>query len=189
MVLDWSIEVIEANKPLDETVEFFIIFKSAVTDSLATIFCKSVLFDKLLDWETDSMLQLFAKVRKSSSTFEEAIRETLALVLVSPDFLYLVETRKDANPDKSPLNDFELASRLSYFLWSSMPDQTLFDLAKSGSLRNPDVLSGEVERMLDDPKSWQFVRQFSDQWLDLASVNRVAVNPQYYEKWDTSLEP
>ncbi len=141
------------------------------------------------DWETDSMLQLFAKVRKSSSTFEEAIRETLALVLVSPDFLYLVETRKDANPDKSPLNDFELASRLSYFLWSSMPDQTLFDLAKSGSLRNPDVLSGEVERMLDDPKSWQFVRQFSDQWLDLASVNRVAVNPQYYEKWDTSLEP
>lgn len=141
------------------------------------------------NWEIDSMLQLFARLRKGSSTFEIAIQETLALILVSPDFLFLVETAKNANATKTPLTNFELASRLSYFLWSTMPDQQLFDLAKSGKLKNPEVLSNQVQRMLDDPRCWQFIRQFTDQWLDLSSVNRVAVNPQYYKQWDTSLEP
>lgn len=141
------------------------------------------------DWETNSMLQLYTKLRKDSATFEDAIRETLALVLVSPDFLFLIETADDSGSGKTQLTDFELASRLSYFLWSTMPDQRLYDLAASGTLSRPDVLSKEVERMLNDPKIWQFVRQFSDQWLDLTSVNRVAVNPQYYDQWDTSIEP
>ena len=143
----------------------------------------------VLDWETDSMLELFAKLRKSTTTFEEAIRETLALILVSPDFLFLVETAKDTDSESELLTSFELASRLSYFLWSTMPDQRLYDVAASGTLMQPNVLAQEVERMLGDPKSSQFIRQFSDQWLDLASVNRVAINPQYYEQWDTSLEP
>ncbi|MCP4095719.1 MAG: DUF1592 domain-containing protein [Planctomycetaceae bacterium] len=143
----------------------------------------------VLDWETDSMLELFAKLRKSTTTFEEAIRETLALILVSPDFLFLVETAKDTDSESELLTSFELASRLSYFLWSTMPDQQLYDVAASGTLMQPNVLAQEVERMLGDPKSSQFIRQFSDQWLDLASVNRVAINPQYYEQWDTSLEP
>ena len=143
----------------------------------------------VLDWETDSMLELFAKLRKSTTTFEEAIRETLALILVSPDFLFLVETAKDKDSESELLTSFELASRLSYFLWSTMPDQRLYDVAASGTLMQPNVLAQEVERMLGDPKSSQFIRQFSDQWLDLASVNRVAINPQYYEQWDTSLEP
>ncbi|MDG1510076.1 MAG: DUF1592 domain-containing protein [Mariniblastus sp.] len=143
----------------------------------------------VLDWETDSMLELFAKLRKSTTTFEEAIRETLALILVSPDFLFLVETAKDTDSESELLTSFELASRLSYFLWSTMPDQRLYDLAASGTLMQPNVLTQEVERMLGDPKSSQFIRQFSDQWLDLASVNRVAINPQYHEQWDTSLEP
>ena len=143
----------------------------------------------VLDWETDSMLELFAKLRKSTTTFEEAIRETLALILVSPDFLFLVETAKDKDSESELLTSFELASRLSYFLWSTMPDQRLYDVAASGTLMQPNVLAQEVERMLGDPNSSQFTRQFSDQWLDLASVNRVAINPQYYEQWDTSLEP
>ena len=143
----------------------------------------------VLDWETDSMLELFAKLRKSTTTFEEAIRETLALILVSPDFLFLVETAKDTDSESELLTSFELASRLSYFLWSTMPDQRLYDVAASGTLMQPNVLAQEVERMLGDPKSSQFIRQFADQWLDLASVNRVAINPQYYEQWDTSLEP
>lgn len=141
------------------------------------------------NWETESMFKLFAKLRKGSSTFEVAIQETLALILVSPDFLFLVETSNDTTAAKTTLTDFELASRLSYFLWSTMPDQQLLDIAKSGTLKNPDVLSNQVQRMLDDPKCWQFIRQFTDQWLDLSSVNRVAVNPQYYKQWDTSLEP
>ena len=143
----------------------------------------------VLDWETDSMLELFAKLKKSTTTFEEAIRETLAIILVSPDFLFLVETAKDKDSESELLTSFELASRLSYFLWSTMPDQRLYDVAAAGRLMQPNVLAQEVERMLGDPKSSQFIRQFSDQWLDLASVNRVAINPQYYEQWDTSLEP
>ncbi len=141
------------------------------------------------DWEVKSILRLFAKIRPSSPTFEVAIRETLALVLVSPDFLYLVEPENGDGNAKTPLTDFELASRLSYFLWSTMPDARLFDLAESGTLREPAILASELDRMLADDRSWQFVKQFTDQWLDLASVDRVAVNPQYYENWDTSMEP
>ena len=141
------------------------------------------------DWETESLMRLFTEIRTESPTFEDAIRETLALVLVSPDFLYLIEPANGDRASKTPLTDFELASRLSYFLWSTMPDKKLFELAKTGSLRKPKILSAEVDRMLDDPRSWEFVNQFTDQWLDLASVDRVAVNPQYYEQWDTSLEP
>ena len=133
------------------------------------------------DWETESLMRLFTEIRTESTTFEDAIRETLALVLVSPDFLYLIEPANGDRASKTPLTDFELASRLSYFLWSTMPDKKLFELAKTGSLRKPKILSAEVDRMLDDPRSWEFVNQFTDQWLDLASVDRVAVNPQYYE--------
>ncbi len=139
--------------------------------------------------EVKSMLRLFSKIRPNVDTFEEALRETLALVLVSPDFLYLIEPEEGNGEEGIPLTDFELASRLSYFLWSTMPDNRLLDLASSGELRNPETMSAEIDRMLSDEKSWQFVEQFTNQWLDLASVDRVAVNPEYYDDWDTSIEP
>lgn len=141
------------------------------------------------DFEVNSMLRLFSQIRPMSASFEDAIRETLALVLVSPDFLYLVEPENGDGIAKAPLSDFEFASRLSYFLWSTMPDARLFELAESGTLRDPAILTSEIDRMLADERSWQFVSQFTNQWLDLASVDRVAVNPQYYENWDTSIEP
>ena len=81
--------------------------------------------------EVEPYRKFFQLVRKSSSSFEEAIRETLAMVLVSPDFLYLVEPSGDS---KRRISDWELASRLSYFLWSTMPDQRLFQLARKGTL-------------------------------------------------------
>ncbi len=141
------------------------------------------------DSEVKSLLRFFAKVRPASDSFEEAIRETLALVLVSPDFLYLVEPKDADRKSSTPITDYELASRLSYFLWSTMPDAKLFALAESGKLRQRTVLASEIDRMLADDRSWQFVKQFTDQWLDLAAVERVAVNPQYYENWDSSIEP
>ena len=141
------------------------------------------------DDEVKSILRLFTKVRPESESFVDAIRETLALVLVSPDFLYLVEPESVDGSSKTPLTDFEFASRLSYFLWSTMPDARLFRLAESETLREPEILHAEIDRMLADERSWQFVEHFTDQWLDLAAVDRVAVNPQYYEDWDTSLKP
>ena len=135
--------------------------------------------------ETQPYLQLFQKVRPTTVTFEEAIKETLAMVLISPDFLYLLEPADDS---KRPLTDWELASRLSYFLWSTMPDEGLLELAENGTLTRPGILSGQVRRMITDKRSWQFVEQFTDQWLDVGAVQRVAINPDYYPGFDDSLK-
>ncbi len=131
------------------------------------------------------MLRFFDKVRPSVRNFEEAIRETLAMVLISPDFLYRIE---GASSQARRSDDHELASRLSYFLWSTMPDARLAELADLGRLSSERTLQAETARMLDDPRSWAFVEQFSDQWLDLAGVHRVAVNPNYYPEFDLSLK-
>ena len=131
------------------------------------------------------MLSFFRDVRTTFSSFEEAIRETLAMVLISPDFLYRIE---DASGDGRWLNDHELATRLSYFLWSTMPDASLRDLADRGILRRASVLKSETQRMLADPRASAFVEQFSDQWLDLGGIDRIAINPNYYPDFDLSLK-
>ena len=116
-----------------------------------------------------------------------ALKETLSATLASSNFLYLTEPFEF---DKSrKLNAHELASRLSYFLWSSMPDEELSELADSGRLLEPSVLRKEFDRMLADSKADRFAEQFSMQWLDLEGVDRVAINPQYYKGFDNSLKP
>ena len=112
------------------------------------------------------------------------MRETLAMVLISPDFLYLFEPAKD----QRRLNDWELAARLSYFLWSTMPDERLTQLATEGKLREGELLRGEVARMIADPRSWQFVEQFAEQWLDVGAIDRVAINPEFYPDFDNALK-
>ena len=131
------------------------------------------------------MLRFFDKVRPTVRSFEEAIRETLAMLLISPNFLYRVE---GTSTGTRRVNDHELASRLSYFLWSTMPDPRLAELADRGRLSDERVLKAETARMLADPRSWAFVEQFSDQWLDLGGVDRIAVNPNYYPDFDLSLK-
>lgn len=129
--------------------------------------------------------KFYAQLRKSAPTLEAALRETLAMVLISPEFLYLLEPAKE----KRPLTDWELASRLSYFLWSTMPDEKLLKLAETRELRRPDVLQREVDRMIADPRSGQFVEQFAAQWLDLGALDRVAINPEFYPDFDNALKP
>jgi len=143
--------------------------------------------------ELNPTLDLFAAIRPRVPSFEEAIRETLASVLVSPHFLYIVERRepavgKPADKDAVKLTDFELATRLSYFLWSTMPDERLLDIAERGELSRADVLKTEVARMLDDERSNEFVDRFADQWFDLAALERVAVNPEFYPDFDNELK-
>jgi hypothetical protein len=145
------------------------------------------------DAELEATAAFFDAVRAESPDFEDAMRETLASVLVSPHFLYIVETRDDAKTLKDDagqkLNDFELASRLSYFLWSSMPDERLSDLAQEGVLHQPATLEQEVRRMLRDERSAEFLTRFADQWFDLEALDRVAVNPEFYPNFDNSLKP
>lgn len=134
--------------------------------------------------EIDSKLALFEKLRDQEESFEATIISTLTAVLCSPNFLLHSEPMPQhvaGEPEtRRKLNDFELASRLSYFIWSTMPDETLYDLASRNQLHQPAVLKAQVNRMLADPKSLEFSRNFGAQWLDLAGIRRVAVNPEYF---------
>ena len=133
------------------------------------------------------VFDFYQSIRPNMPTFESAIRESLAMVLISPEFLYLVEPQNE--PGKSEqLTDHELATRLSYFLWSTMPDQALRTAADSGRLKQPEELERQVRRMIRDERSQAFVQHFTSQWLDLSGVDRVAVNPQYYPGFDDKLK-
>jgi hypothetical protein len=137
--------------------------------------------------EVESKLALFLKLRPTKPSFVEAIKVPLAAVLASPHFLYLVEPEL-ASAQARPLSPHELASRLSYFLWSSMPDDTLTKLAGSGDLAKPAVLEAQVDRMLADPKSDAFVKNFAGQWLGLRKVGANSPSKNLYPEYDRHLE-
>ncbi len=137
--------------------------------------------------EVEQTAKLFEAMRPHTASFIETIRETYASVLVSPHFLYRVEERQESKTLER-VNDFELATRLSYFLWSSQPDRQLLQKAEEGELRRPKILRGEVERMLSDDRSNEFIEHFVDQWLDLDGLNRVAVNPEFFPDFENGLK-
>ncbi len=134
--------------------------------------------------EVDRYFAHFQVVEAQSPAFIDAIVETLAVALTSANFLYLVEPEVES----TVLDAYEVASRLSYLLWSSMPDSRLFELAATNALLQPVVLQAEVNRMLEDAKAERFVREFTSQWLDLGGVERVAVNPQFYPDFENELK-
>lgn len=139
------------------------------------------------DSEVRAYAELFDKARPDKPSFAEAIKVPLAAVLASPHFLYLVEAapRPGAPGRPRKLDGYQLASRLSYFLWSSMPDETLFGLAASGKLHDPAVLRRQVDRMLKDPRSRSLIKNFAGQWLDL---RKIGVNPPIAHRYDRHLE-
>ena len=137
--------------------------------------------------EMEKWLAHYERMRQQADTPVSALKETLSAALSSSHFLYLSEPFKS---DKSRrLNAYELAARLSYFLWSSMPDEELSNLAESDRLLEPSVLRKQFRRMLKDQKSNRFTKEFCDQWLDLEGVDRVAINPQFYKNFDNKLKP
>lgn len=133
------------------------------------------------------ILSFYDEVRPLSSSFEEAMRECFAMVLVSPEFLYLVEPAP--SHEQRDLTQHELATRLSYFLWSTTPEDELLSQATSGELKDSKIIAERTRKMIADARSKQFVRHFTDQWLDLSGIDRVAINPEYYPKFDDSLKP
>ena len=135
--------------------------------------------------EVQRFVDFYLSIRGDFPSFEEAMKETLAMVLISPPFLYLVEPSQDKKRD---LDDWELASRLSYFLWSTMPDQELFDLAAARQLSRPAILAAQVERMLQDDRSWRFYQQFTDQWLKLENTAQIAIDTGTYKGFQTDLK-
>lgn len=126
------------------------------------------------DEELDRLLGLFQSAREEEGVdFETAMKITYKAVLVSPSFLFRIEI-DPAGQGPHRINDFELASRLSYFLWSSMPDDTLLELAREGQLSEDAVLVGEVRRMLKDSKARAFTSSFIGQWLGTRKLPETA---------------
>lgn len=120
----------------------------------------------LRDDEAQELRSLYQALRTEELGHDEALRLTLAKVLISPAFLYHIET-PGPGTQASPVSDFELASRLSYFLWSTGPDAELLSLASAGKLRDPDTLAAQSQRMLKDAKARRLATEFGAHWLHI----------------------
>ncbi len=120
---------------------------------------------------------------------EQGIQLALRAILVSPNFLFRIERDADPlDPQKvHPVSNLELASRLSYFLWSSMPDEDLLTLAEQNKLRAPGVLTAQVTRMLADPKAAALADNFAGQWLEIRNLDSVKPDPQKFPEWGPEL--
>ena len=141
------------------------------------------------DAEIDRYAGFVDAAVKRNEPFEFGMQVALTAVLVSPHFLYRIETdkRPDDPADRHALNDFELASRLSYFLWSSMPDDQLLAQAEQGDLHHDAVLDEQVRRMLKDPRSQALVDNFAEQWLQLRILNEVTPDPEKFPEFTAQL--
>lgn len=136
--------------------------------------------------ERDQLLGIFRTALMDGESFEVSLRYALQAILVSPHFLFKVETPLKPGQTRE-LNDFELATSLSYFLWSTMPDEELFRLAGRGELREPAVLRQQLERMLANPKSNALVDSFVGQWLQLRKLEQFEPDPVKFPGVDVQL--
>ena len=146
-------------------------------------------YRRTLEAEDVATLMAFYRAGRDGGGFDSGIQLALERVLISPDFLFRVERDPiDIRPGASyALNDTALASRLSYFLWSSGPDDELLDLAEQGRLSDPEVLAQQARRMLADPRSKELVRNFAGQWLYLRNLRGVVPDAVVFPEFDENL--
>jgi len=135
--------------------------------------------------EVDALMALVEPELEGGAPFEAAVSVALEAVLISPHFLFRVE--RDGEGRARWLDDWELATRLSYLLWSSMPDETLRERADEGRLHDPKVLSAEVQRMLESPKAQAFIEDFAGQWLATRALGAHETNPDAFPAWSPAL--
>ncbi|HEY7512672.1 MAG TPA: DUF1592 domain-containing protein [Vicinamibacteria bacterium] len=137
--------------------------------------------------ETAPLLRLAEAAREQGDSFEEALSLAVQAMLVSPDFLFRIE--KDPRPPATTrrVSPHELASRLSYFLWASMPDESLLRAADDGSLRQAAVLRAQVRRMLQDPKASALVEAFGGQWLQFRALESLSPDRERFPTFDSHL--
>jgi hypothetical protein len=137
--------------------------------------------------ELARLLRLYDVAVSQGEPWEQALRLPMKAVLCSPHFLFRIEDDPADPEGVRPLDDWEYATRLSYFLWSSMPDEELFRLAEKNELREPGVLDAQVRRMLRDPKAHALTENFAGQWLQLRNLKTVAPDSGFYPDWDEAL--
>ncbi|MEC8557083.1 MAG: DUF1592 domain-containing protein [Planctomycetota bacterium] len=132
----------------------------------------------------DKLVAIYETRRKAGDSFDEAIRTPLSVILASPGFLYLGEPGDESN--RRELNDRELGVRLSYFLWSSPPDAELLQIAAENKLHQPEVLRQQVDRLISDARSNEFVAGFVHQWLDMERLDFFQFDVNLYRDFDES---
>ncbi len=138
--------------------------------------------------EANRLFQIMREAWEKDSSEAEIYTTIIVAILSNPNFLFRVEQEPAADTGGIHiLNGYELASRLSYFLWSSMPDERLFNLAASGELQHHECLENEARRMLADPKARALVDNFAGQWLQLRDVSRLMPDPQAFPDFDGEL--
>jgi hypothetical protein len=137
--------------------------------------------------ELERLLKLFdAGEKQEGGDFEKAMKLPIRGLLISPYFLFRVEVEQGS--DTYPLGPYEVANRLSYFLWSSMPDDELLDAAKSGKLLDPKVLEAQTRRMIEDPKSYSLAENFAPQWLQIRRLEDMRFDSAKFPGMDAAMK-
>jgi len=141
------------------------------------------------DNDLETLLSFYQKGRNEGGTFDSGIEAAIQLILASPEFLFRFEPDPPALAAGAVyhISDLELASRLSFFLWSTGPDDQLLNLAALGKLKDPAVLDSQVKRMLADPKSKALVDNFADQWLYLRNLKNINPDFETFPDFDDNL--
>jgi hypothetical protein len=141
------------------------------------------------DADLDRILPFYRDARKDGGDYDAGIEAALSAILVSREFLFRVERDpfNMAAHTAYPVSDLELASRLSFFLWSSIPDEELLAIAERGELRKPDVLEKQTRRMLADPRSRSLVSNFAAQWLHLRNLDSITPDGRLFPDFDDNL--
>jgi hypothetical protein len=167
----------------DNTQRVEVISKNPEADAANVLrtFARRAFRRTVTDDDIKPYLAIVRKRLAEKYSFESAVRVALKGMLVSPEFLFLRER-------PGQLDDFALASRLSYFLWSSMPDEPLLQLAGARKLHRPEVLREQVERMLNSPQAHQFTENFCGQWLGLRDIDFTAPDYRLYPEFDDALK-
>jgi hypothetical protein len=141
------------------------------------------------DAQMETLLEFFQKGRNEGKDFDTGIEYALTRILASPDFLFRIEADPANVKVETPykLSDLELASRLSFFLWSSLPDEELLNIAAQGRLKNPAVFEQQVRRMMSDPKSEAMITNFAGQWLYLRNLKDIHPDQNQFPDFDENL--
>ncbi len=134
-------------------------------------------------------LEFYRSARTAGGEFDDGIQAAVSAILVSPHFLFRIEPDPPGLPPQTAytISEFELASRLSFFLWSSLPDDELLDLSERGELSRPDVLDAQVERMLRDERSQALITNFASQWLYLRNLESMTPDARLFPDFDDNL--
>lgn len=170
--------------PCEPTVENF----SVCATQVLTAFMNNAFRRPVAPDEVQARVTLGSSVLQSSGNARSGLGAALKSVLMSPHFVYRVELGDPNSPEATPLSDYELATRLSYFLWASMPDAALFEAAGAKKLTSsPDGLSAQVQRLLADPKSQGFIEGFAGQWLATRASGQFVASKEQFPDYDDAL--